>query len=157
MKASNEIHIRPARSQDCAELARLRNALWPESSSREHAEELAELLEGRLLGTMPQQVFVAESSDGRLLGFAEVGLRSHAEGCDFSRAVGYLEGWFVLESCRRRGIGSALLRAAEGWARGQGCRELASDASLDNKVSQRAHEARGFTSVGRSVNYRKAL
>ena len=100
---------------------------------------------------------MAESGDGRLLGFAEVGLRSHAEGCDLSRAVGYLEGWFVLEGYRRRGIGSALLRAAEAWARDQGCREMASDASLENEVSQRVHEAQGFTMAGRSVNYRKTL
>jgi aminoglycoside 6'-N-acetyltransferase I len=86
-----------------------------------------------------------------------VSLRSHAEGCDESRAVGYLEGWYVDEPCRRQGIGAALLRAAEDWARSQGCREMASDAGLENKISQRVHTALGFTEVGRAVNYRKLL
>ena len=73
------------------------------------------------------------------------------------RPVGFLEGWFVLESHRGRGIGAALLRAAEEWARGHGCTEMASDTWIDNQMSQRAHEALGFEVVDRCVNYRKRL
>ncbi len=84
-------------------------------------------------------------------------MRSHADGCDESRPVGYVEGWFVVESVRRMGIGAALLKAAEDWARQQGCSEMASDAEMENEVSQSAHEALGFEVSGRSVNYRKML
>src|SRR5688572_4077484 len=48
-------------------------------------------------------------------------------------------------------------RAAEEWARGQGCTELASDTWIDNEVSQRAHAALGFELVDRCVNYRKLI
>ena len=58
---------------------------------------------------------------------------------------------------RRRGVGRALVRAAEEWARGQGLREVASDALLDNVASHRAHEGLGFTEVERAVRYRKSL
>ena len=73
------------------------------------------------------------------------------------RPVGYLEGWYVADAHRREGHGAALLRAAEDWARSQGCTEMASDTWLDNEVSQRAHAALGFEVVDRVVNYKKRL
>jgi aminoglycoside 6'-N-acetyltransferase I len=71
--------------------------------------------------------------------------------------VGYVEGWFVAESRRSRGFGAALLRAAEDWARGQGCIEMASDTAMDNFLSQHVHEASGLTVCARSVLYKKKL
>jgi aminoglycoside 6'-N-acetyltransferase I len=106
---------------------------------------------------MPLEILVAETGDGTLAGFLEVGLRSCADGCNESRAVGYVEGWYVGESWHRRGIGAELLRAAERWARGQACLEMASDTAVDNLLSQRAHEALGFEVAERSVLYRKTL
>jgi aminoglycoside 6'-N-acetyltransferase I len=146
-----------ARTGDGQQLARLREALWPESSVEDHAKELLAILNGKGLGTMPIAEIVAEESDGTLVGFLEVGLRSHADGCDVSRAVGYVEGWYVAESHRKRGIGRKLMAAAEDWARSQGCLEMASDALLGNSVSERAHQALGFAVVDRCVRFRKAL
>jgi aminoglycoside 6'-N-acetyltransferase I len=99
----------------------LRAALWPESSAEEHAQELVSILDGKGLGPMPLIELVAEESSGALVGFAEVGLRSHADGCDPSHAAGYLEGWYVAESHRERGIGRKLLAAAELDARAGMC------------------------------------
>ena len=90
-------------------------------------------------------------------GFLEAGLRSHADGCDPSRPVGFVEGWFVAEVHRQKGVGKQLLSAAEEWARGRGCREMASDTQIDNALSQQVHEALGFKVVDRCVHYRKAL
>src|SRR5687767_8774541 len=70
-------------------------------------------LEGRPYSTLPLVSFVAEAEDGRLAGFIEVGLRSHADACDGRRAVGFIEGWFVSADFRRQGIGRALVDAAE--------------------------------------------
>lgn len=106
---------------------------------------------------LPLVNLVAEASDGSLLGFVEVGLRSHAEGCDPSLPVGYVEGWYVAENQRRRSIGAQLLAAAEDWARSQGCVEMASDTSPENEISQRVHKSLGFAEVERSVNFRKSL
>ena len=107
--------------------------------------------------TMPLIIFVAEEKEGRLAGFLEADLRSHADGCDPSQPVGYVEGWYVAQEYRRNGIGRSLLSAAEAWARGHKCVEMASDALIDNDLSQRAHEALGYEIVDRCVHYRKSL
>ncbi|MGA8670742.1 MAG: GNAT family N-acetyltransferase [Terracidiphilus sp.] len=91
------------------------------------------------------------------VGFLQVGLRSHADGCDTSRPVGFIEGWLVRDRFRGQGIGSALVRAAEDWSRERGCLEMASDALIENEESQRAHEALGFDVVDRCVHFRKRL
>lgn len=149
--------VRLARSADLQQLAVLRTALWPESPLSEHAQELSSILAGKPLGILPLVIFVAETSDGNLVGFLEAALRSCADGCDPTHPVGYVEGWYVSESHRRTGIGAALLRAAEDWARGQGCREIASDTQLTNTLSQRVHESLGFEVAERAVLYRKLL
>jgi aminoglycoside 6'-N-acetyltransferase I len=92
-----------------------------------------------------------------LTGFIEVGLRSHADGCDTAQPVGFIEGWFVHETSRKRGVGQSLLRAAEAWARGHGCREMASDTWIDHQLSQNVHLALGFEIVDRCVHFRKPL
>jgi aminoglycoside 6'-N-acetyltransferase I len=151
--------IRPGRASDVDQLAALCEALWPKSSTEEHAQELRLILgnEAALVLTTPIEIFVAEASDGRLLGFVEVDLRSHADGCNPSQPVGCVEGWYVAEDHRNSGIGRKLLAAAEDWARNHKCIETGSDAVIDNKVSQRAHEALGYEVVDRCVHYRKKL
>lgn len=153
------IQIRLARLDDLEQLALLFVALWPESSAEEHARELRLLLGEKPgpVSTMPIVVFVAETNDGTLVGFLEVGLRSHADGCNPSQPVGYIEGWYVAENNRHQGVGSSLLAKAEDWSRGHGCLEIASDALIDNELSQRAHEALGYSVVDRCVHYRKRL
>ena len=145
--------VRLARPADAAALAHLRHALWPGGSVEEHEKEIRAILAG---AQAPYAIFVVGGDDG-IIAFAEVTLRSRADGCDPSRPVGYLEGWYVAGPHRRRGHGAALLRAAEDWARAQGCAEMASDTWIDNATSQRAHEALGFEVVDRVVNYRKRL
>jgi aminoglycoside 6'-N-acetyltransferase I len=105
---------------------------------------------------MPLTIFVAEAS-GRLVGFLEVDLRSHADGCNPSKPVGYIEGWYVAEEYRSRGVGKKLLTEAEDWARNRMCVEMASDVVIDNELSQRVHEIVGYEIVDRCVHYRKKL
>ena len=130
--------------------------LWPESSAGEHGQELRLILGSQFPGVMPRVILVAQASDGTLAGFLEAGLRSYADGCEARYPVGYVEGWYVAENWQR-GIGTELLRAAEDWARSQGCIEMASDTAIHNQVSQRAHQALGFEIVERSVLYRESL
>ena len=61
------------------------------------------------------------------------------------------------EDHRHLGIGKKLVGAAEDWARGHRCVEMASDAIIENEVSQRAHENLGYEVVDRCVHYRKKL
>jgi aminoglycoside 6'-N-acetyltransferase I len=146
--------VRIARPDDEAALATLRHLLWPEGSESGHARELRAILAGEPPGSLPYVVFVSEAGE-RIIGFAEVGLRSHADGCDPRGPVGFLEGWYVAEGERRNGAGAALMRAAEQWARDLGCTEMASDTWIDADISQRAHEALGFEVVDRCVHSAK--
>ena len=151
------IHIRLANPSDQSTLAALFHALWPEGPVDEHSRELEAILSGNPPGTLPLVVFVAEASDKSLLGFLEVGLRSHADSCDPARPVGYVEGWYVTDAHRKLGIGKQLLAAAEDWARSQGCTEMASDTQIDNELSQRVHQSLGYEIVERAILFRKAL
>jgi aminoglycoside 6'-N-acetyltransferase I len=135
----------------------LREALWPDSSAEEHASALERMIEEKRNGTMPLAVFVAQVATGELVGFLEVDLRSHADGCDPRQPVGFLEGWFVTESYREKGVGKRLLTTAEDWARRHGCVEMASDTWIDHGLSQRVHEGLKFEVVDRCVHYRKKL
>ena len=159
MVAVDDVQIRSARATDLDQLARLCEALWPQSSAEEHAQELRVKLgsEAPTHLTMPLTIFVAEGPDGLLVGFLEIGLRSHADGCNPIQPVGYIEGWYVAEDYRHRGVGRELLAKAEDWACGHGCVEMASDALIDNELSQRVHEALGYEVVDRCVHYRKRL
>ncbi|HKW36168.1 MAG TPA: GNAT family N-acetyltransferase [Candidatus Acidoferrum sp.] len=149
--------MRLARHSDREPLAQLLHSLWPESTAEDHARELGLILAGKAPGTLPLVIFVAETRDGTLVAFLECGLRSHAESCNPSRPVGYAEGWYVAREHRRKGIGKSLLRAAEEWARSQRCTEIASDAVIDNVLSQKVHQRLGFQEVERSVLFRKEL
>ena len=61
------------------------------------------------------------------------------------------------EEFRAQGVGKQLVQAAESWARGLKCVEMASDVLIDNDGSQKAHEAMGYKVVDRCVHYRKLL
>lgn len=148
--------VRQANVSDAAEIARMCALLWPDAPAEEHRAEIEALLKTRRCGTLPATVFVAQSNQ-RLTGFLQVGLRSHADGCDPTHPVGFIEGWFVYEPFRRQGIGSALMRAAENWARALGCKEIASDTWSDERNSLEAHEVQGFQIVDRCIHLRKQL
>ncbi|MDX1675583.1 MAG: GNAT family N-acetyltransferase [Longimicrobiales bacterium] len=132
----------------------MRAELWPEGTVAEHRAELPTWVAAE--GTC---AYVAELPvDGRLevVGFLEGRLRSHADGCA-TAPVGYLEGWYVVPSHRRQGVGRALFDVFEGWARARGCRELASDTWPENAGSIAAHRRLGFEEVDRVVTFRKSL
>jgi aminoglycoside 6'-N-acetyltransferase I len=132
----------------------MRQALWSEESSNYHVGEVESYFAGRL--REPLEVLLAIDDSGGPIGFAELSIRLYAEGCDTDH-VGYLEGWYVVPEARRRGVGRALVLAAEHWARGRGCSEFASDALLDNDVSAAAHRALGFTETVQIRCFRKSL
>jgi aminoglycoside 6'-N-acetyltransferase I len=126
--------------------------LWDASSEDDHRTEMLDIIEH----TDSQFVVVADLGDGRLSGFLEASIRTHVEDCNTDN-VGYLEGWFVEENFRQSGIGGRLVKAAEQWALSLGCTEMASDAEIDNLVSQHAHAKLGYAETSRLVHLRKEL
>jgi aminoglycoside 6'-N-acetyltransferase I len=146
------VQIRSLKKSDRAEWLRMRFTLWPGEEAA-LVEEVDRFYSGTLLE--PQAVLVAEES-GALIGFVELSIRPHAEGCHTQR-VGYLEAWYVDVQARRRGIGRALVTGAEDWARSQMCTEFASDSEIGNEISAQAHKAIGFEEVETIRCFRRKL
>ena len=145
------ITIRRATHADKPEWLRMRLNLWPDGTPEGFSKEMGELLADPLT-----PVFVAIRPGGMLGGFLEAGTRKYAEDCE-SSPVGYIEGWYVDEDLRGQGIGKALVKAAEDWARSQGLTEMASDTWLDNEVSIQAHLKLGYKETERLVHFMKKL
>ncbi len=109
--------------------------------------------------SLKTDVLFCEDENGLLIGFAELSLRRRLDGFETS-PVAYLEGWYVVEAMRGRGIGKTIIKGVEQWAKKQGCRELASDTEPENTTSIRAHELLGFKRYGTSAEgilFRKTL
>ena len=139
--------IRKAKNSDLDSLTELAWKLWPDHNRAELKAELGEILKKE-----DAAFFLAE---GR--GFAQCQLRrDYVEGTE-SSPVGYLEGIFVEESCRRQGLAKELLSACEKWAREMGCKEFASDCELTNSQSLRFHLALGFEEANRIICFAKKL
>ncbi len=136
-----------ATSGDAAAVADLACGLWPDHTPEEMTKEYRSLLSGS-----DAAVFLYRK-DNRPVAFAQCQLRhDYVEGTETS-PVGYLEGIFVKEEVRRRGIARRLLLACENWAKEQGCTEFASDCELTNLESQEFHQAVGFEEANRIVAY----
>jgi aminoglycoside 6'-N-acetyltransferase I len=145
---------RRATHSDLTPLVRLRSALWPHHDEAYHRGELARILGGE---TATAAVFVSGLSPGAAPGFAEASLRhDYVNGCATSPVV-FLEGIYVEPTSRRRGLARELVTQVTAWGSSLGCREMASDALIDNEISHRMHEALGFKETERVIFYRRLL
>jgi aminoglycoside 6'-N-acetyltransferase I len=147
-----DIIVRRVQPEDKPEWLRMRNLLWPGHTDAELLAEMDEILSG----ANEQPVFVAVRPDGGLSGFLEGGTRKYADGCD-SGPVGYIEGWYVDEDLRQKGVGGGLVQAMEAWARSLGLTEMASDTWLENETSIAAHGRLGYVEMERLVHFAKKL
>ena len=129
----------------------MRDALWP-GSLWDHEVETRKYFAAA--GDRPI-VFVAEE-DENLVGFLELDFRKYAPDC-LSSPVPFIEGWYVEPAWQRRGVGRALVEAAEARALELGYTEIASDVEIDNAGSIAAHLALGYEEVERTVAFRRSL
>ena len=148
---ARELVIRRVSAPDRQAWTRLRDALWP-GSLPDHDRETRTYFETPA-GT--PIVFVADVS-GTVVGFLELDYRKYAPGCS-STPVPFIEGWFVDVAFRGRGIGRALVAAAEAHARAEGFAEIASDADTGNHGGIAAHRALGYDDIEHVVCFRKEL
>jgi aminoglycoside 6'-N-acetyltransferase I len=131
----------------------MREALWPDATADEHRGYMAICL------AQPERYLQLMIYDGkrRPIGFIEGSIRSDYVNGTESSPVGFVEGVYVVPSMRRQGVARLLFDAVADWAKARGCRELASDALLENETSQRAHKAMGFRETDRVVYFTKQL
>lgn len=144
------ITIRRASFEDREEWLNMRKELWPDAPEEDLRAEL-----DAMLANEREAVFFA-IADERPVGMLEARLRDYADGCETS-PVGYIEAWFVYKPYRGTGAAGRLVEAAEDWARGCGCKEMASDTWLDNEPSIRAHKRLGYREAERLVHFVKRL
>ena len=145
--------IEPCSSSALTEWSALRAALWPDATPEEHLQDMAALLH------QPDRYaqFIAYNGDRTPAGFIEACLRRDYVNGTRSSPVAFIEGLYTVPHMRRRGVASLLVQTAEEWAKDKGCRELASDALLENVASHETHMALGFEETERVVYFRKAL
>jgi aminoglycoside 6'-N-acetyltransferase I len=131
----------------------LRQQLWPTCAAEEHLAEMSAFL------AQPARFaqFLKYDESGDPVGLIEIAVRTdYVNGADTS-PVAFLEGIYVVPQARRSGVARELVAAAESWALGMGCPELASDAPIENTASHALHCALGFTETERVVFFRKVL
>jgi aminoglycoside 6'-N-acetyltransferase I len=130
-----------------------RIALWPDAGPDDHRGYMAICL------AQPERFLQLMMYDDqrRPVGFIEGSIRGDYVNGTESSPVGFVEGVYVVPAWRRKGVARLLYAAIGDWAKARGCRELASDALIDNEISQRAHHALGFRETERVVYFTKAL
>ena len=99
-------------------------------------------------------VLVAEGPDGVVLGFAQIAIRDLGGYFQFAK-VPEIENLAVLEGRRGRGVGRALMDAAEAWAVGAGYPEIWVDAWTFNEPAAGLYRRQGFRPL--STRFRKRL
>lgn len=146
-----KVIIKKAATEDAKTVAGLAIQMWESNTIDGLTEEFYDSIneEGCV-------VFLA-LLDNLAIGFAQCGLRhDYVEGTD-SSPVGYLEGIFVAEEYRKRGVAKDMLEACQKWAKEQGCAEFASDCELVNEDSLKFHLKMGFEEANRIICFTKKL
>jgi aminoglycoside 6'-N-acetyltransferase I len=148
--------IRHATPGDAASWQRLRTGLWPEVPTEAHALHAARFFWSSDRDTA---CLVAEW-EGVVVGFLEVSVCEEREGEGYGAGichVGHVDGWYVAPEWRGSGVGRALMREGEAWARARRCRAVASDTAVEDVAGHGAYAALGFTPVRRVVRWRRLL
>ena len=144
--------IREATINDCAEIANLAKEIWTNNLISELEKEFNESIVSE-----KACIYVFEDEDKRIKGFAQCNLRyDYVEGTQ-SSPVGFLEGIFITEEYRGKGIGKLLLNAVELWAKENGCIEFACDCGINNSTSYNFHIHHGFKEVNRIICFSKKI
>lgn len=143
--------IRKANIDDLTVVTDFAFLLWPNNIYENLKNEMKEILLNK------NATIFLYLIDGWPIGFIQCQLRfDYVEGTH-SSPVGYLEGIYVDEQYRKKGIARKLLNQCERWARENKCVEFGSDCELDNVGSLDFHLKAGFTEANRIVCFSKRL
>lgn len=143
--------IKKAEIKDSEAVAGLEIQMWKTHQMEELKREFEELI------SKNDSVVFLKFDNNVAIGFAQCGLRhDYVEGTE-SSPVGYLEGIFIKEEYRKKGLAKELMEVCERWAKEQGCREFASDCELNNDISLKFHLKMGFEEANRIICFTKKL
>ena len=147
MMSSTDVKIRPARAADAAWIVPLAPRLHdfgpPPWRSREVMDQaVARVLERALSSAGTDAIVLAAEDDaGRGLGFVHV----HTAGDFFTGEThGHVSDLVVASGVEGRGVGRALMAAAEGWARERGYRLLTLNVFGDNRRALELYTRLGY-------------
>ena len=130
--------IRPPVEQDYDRMAALAGQLGYESTAEDVRARLAAMRDGSQYA-----VYVAELPDGRLAGWIGVYVFRTVE-TDWCAEI---SGLVVDQDLRSRGVGQALLGAAEQWARGLGSDVIFVRSNVIRTRAHRFYAKNGFAMV----------
>lgn len=126
--------------------------LWPKHSTDELKKEFQDILKSKI-----EETFICKEDKCNYAGFINISLRYEYVPGAKSSPVGYVEGIFVKEQYRKKGIAKKLIDAGEEWAKSKHCKEMGSDVELHNKLSQVFHKKLGFKEDDILVHFIKKI
>lgn len=137
MESNNLIQHRPYQERDAADLAALLADLgYP-------AEK--EAVKTRMAGLTADHHTIVAESDGRIAGF--IGLLK-VQAYETPVPLGYILALSIATDQQRRGIGKALVAAAEEYFRAQGVTDIRVSSGLHREEAHRFYEALGYRKTG---------
>lgn len=143
--------LRKAEVKDYKEVTNLALLLWPDNEGECLQEEFKSMLQSK------EALILLAYEEDEAVAFAQCQLRhDYVEGTD-SGPVGYLEGIYVKEEYRGKGLAKNLLSGCEKWSKEKGCGEFASDCELDNVDSLKFHLGAGFEEASRIICFTKKI
>lgn len=140
--------VRPAREEDCAEIARLAKQLGYPASDDAMRTRLC-----RLLTSSNDAVLVAESNGVGLVGWIH-GVLSQFLESDFRVEIA---GLVVDERLHRRGVGRELVKEVERWAVERGVAQSSVRCRTNRSEAHRFYESLGYSQTKTQIVFRKSL
>ncbi|MGZ4249800.1 MAG: GNAT family N-acetyltransferase [Solirubrobacteraceae bacterium] len=139
--------IRPADAADADFVAGLVSSLlefgspaWEDPGRP--APGFAEVLTSAVRAQDPRStVLIAQSASGTRLGFISLTVREDVTGVE----RGHVRDLAVIEDARQMGVGSALMRAGEAWARERGLPVLGLDVWASNERARAFYATLGYS------------
>lgn len=150
-KDGEKLFLMPANEEVKKEWAHFRKALYQEVEEEFLDYELDEILREKRIFA-----FLLWTKEFEAVAFLELSLRNIVDGCE-SSPVAYLEGIYIEENYRQKGLGKQLTNFIKKWGIQQGCSELATDSSLEDVKAQAFHKKMGFEETERIVQFRMDL
>ncbi len=143
---SFEFCIRGVNRDDYADIAGLCCQLGYPATPRQ-----IELRIAHILALDNHKVFVAEATGGNVIGWVHV----HSYPLIESDLMAEIGGLVVNRDFRRKGVGRALVKHAEEWAKAAGCANVSVRSNVIRQESHAFYEGVGYTRVKAQYTYRK--